>query len=336
MNKSVDISTFLEAPGLFIDVRSPMEYRHGHIPGAESLPLFDDSERAIIGTIYKQQSQKLAVQKGLEIVGPKLVHFVTKAESMTSSLEAKVYCARGGMRSSSMAWLLQTAGFKTLTLKGGYKAFRSWVLKSFSTKKNIRLIGGMTGSGKTEVLHALKKSGEQVLDLESLAAHRGSAYGKVALPALTPSTEQFENLIAKEWHLFDATKPIWIEDESRMIGTCRIPHELFLQMRASPLYVIEKPFEERVQLLNNQYGTLNKQELINSTARLTKRLGGLKTKEIIDNIESDHIEAAIQKVLKYYDSTYLYGLSKRHQPITRHPKEGLTPEQWAEYLKGAP
>ncbi len=176
-----------------LDVRSPGEYAQGHVPGALSFPLFSDAERATVGTIYKQQSRDLALETGLELVGPKLGGFVREARTLAPQGQVVVHCWRGGQRSGSMAWLLRQGGLDVWTLEGGYKAYRTWVLAELAAQQySLYIIGGRTGTGKTKILHALRQMGEQVVDLEGLACHKGSAFGFIGeLPQ--PTVEQFEN-----------------------------------------------------------------------------------------------------------------------------------------------
>lgn len=331
MQECATIPDFLKAPGTILDVRSPLEYTHGRIPGAINLPLFSDEERAAVGTVYKQSGRKQAIELGLRYVGPKLADFAATAQQQIDQGVAKVHCWRGGMRSASMAWLLRTAGLKAITLTGGYKVFRRWVLSTVALPKKIRMIGGLTGSGKTEILQALKQKGEQVLDLEALAHHRGSSYGMIGMPS-QPTSEQFENEIAVQWAAFDLSRVVWIEDESRMIGTCKVPDALFLQMRKSPLFFIERPFQERLDILLHDYGKVDSTSLIEATTRLKKRLGGARTKEILVYIENGQLQQAIELALKYYDRTYAYGVSGRQDLTTRLRGEHLSTVQWAQQL----
>ncbi|MEY2794218.1 MAG: hypothetical protein RJA76_2210, partial [Bacteroidota bacterium] len=177
-----------------LDVRSPGEFKRAHIPNALSLPLFTDEEREKVGICYKHQGKEKAVELGLEFVGPKLVNFVKYAKKVAFEGEILVHCWRGGMRSASMAWLLETAGLKVFLLEGGYKSYRNFVLKIQSEPLPLRVLGGKTGSGKTELLREMKNAGFQVIDLEDLAKHRGSAFGHFGLEE-QPSSEHFENLL---------------------------------------------------------------------------------------------------------------------------------------------
>ena len=271
MSDVLGIDEFLGAPGVTFDVRSPGEYDKGHIPGAVNLPLFTDNERAHVGTVYKQQGREEAIDLGLEYVGPKLAGFVKQAKEY--SRVAKVYCWRGGMRSASMAWLLETADFSCVLLERGYKSFRHWVLKAFERKLNICVLGGFTGSGKTEVLRCIAGGGGQIVDLEAIANHRGSSYGMIGQP-LQPTVEHFENEIATRWMKYSDDQSVWIEDESRCIGRCKIPDALFRQMREAPLLFMDRPYNERVDILYCDYHALDREELIAATKRLEKHLGG--------------------------------------------------------------
>ncbi len=187
--EQVDIENFLrlseESP--VFDVRSPGEFLHAHIPGAFSLPLFTDEQRKVIGTAYKQQSRQVAVKKGLEYFSERMKNMIEDTEEIIEKNKKNlpgdsrilVHCWRGGMRSRSVAWLLDLYGFKVFTLKGGYKAFRNWTLKQFEKEYDLKILGGYTGSGKTFVLHEMKRNGEAVIDLERLANHKGSAFGSL-------------------------------------------------------------------------------------------------------------------------------------------------------------
>lgn len=301
---------FLDAPGIILDVRSPAEYEQAHIPGAISFPLFSNEERAKVGTCYKQGGRDAAVELGLQIVGNKLATFVREAKQLTRDRILRIHCWRGGMRSGSMAWLMKTAGFQVILLEKGYKGFRQWVRQTLAVEKQVLTLGGMTGSGKTAVLHELANQGEQILDLEGLANHRGSSYGALGLPA-QPSTEQFENLLAMEWVKLDAIHPIWIEAESRMVGTCRVPDEIFRLMMQAPVMQIERSRAERVAMLLDVYGTANREDLITATERITRRIGGQHAKAAIEHIRQNNLAPAIEIVLDYYDKTYLYDLQKR-------------------------
>ena len=230
---------FLAAATPIIDVRSPGEFAHGHIPGARNVPLFDNEERAVVGTLYKQHGRDAALLEGLRIVGPKLAGIVETARAIAPDGRIGVHCWRGGERSASVAWLLDKAGgFTVNVLRRGYKAFRHHVQASFNEPLELIIVGGYTGTGKTDLIHALGAMGEQVIDLEGLASHRGSSFGALGLPP-QPTTEHFENLLWHEVRNLDASRPIWLEDESLMIGRVKIPDGVFNQLRAAKMIFIE-------------------------------------------------------------------------------------------------
>lgn len=295
-----------------IDVRSSGEYNHAHIPKAYNLPLFDDEDRAIVGTAYKQQSREEAIKIGLEIFGPKMRKMVEEIETLTNTKQGTqdqnllyIHCWRGGMRSGGVAWLMDLYGFKVFTLQGGYKAFRTWVLEQFERKDyNIKLLSGYTGCGKTEWLNKLEQEGNEVIDLEKLANHKGSAFGHIGL-GNQPSQEMFENRLAVElFKKAKSKKPIWIEDESHRIGLVSIPKSFLNIMEEAPMTTIDMGFEERLERVFQEYGGLNKEELIAATKRIERKLGGLDTKTAIDNIAVGDIRQAFDILLRYYDRQY--------------------------------
>lgn len=294
-----------------IDVRSPGEYKHAHIPGAISIPLFDNDERAQVGTKYKNAGKDSAVLLGLSLVGPKLADFVKQSKKLNpQGKEVLVHCWRGGMRSSSFAWLLDTAGLTASTLTGGYKVYRNAVLSSFSEPLNLLILGGKTGSGKTDILKELARQGEQIIDLEGLANHKGSTYGAIG-QAPQPATEQFENLIHAAARQLDRTKRIWLEDESRSIGSCFIPMPLWHQMRAAPVAFIDVTKACRVERLVHEYAGINHQLLVDATERIQKRLGGKVTKDALEALTRQDYATVADLTLDYYDKAYLHGLSLR-------------------------
>jgi tRNA 2-selenouridine synthase len=249
--KVTDIQNFIASSlgkSNIIDVRSPGEFLQGHIPGATNIPLFSNEERAIIGTIYKQQSRQEAVIKGLEIVGPKLKELVLNAKSVAVDNTVFIHCWRGGMRSGFVATLLEMYGLDVFVLKNGYKAFRTLALKSFADQRSILLLGGKTGSGKTLILKKLKEEGQQVIDLEALAHHKGSAFGALGEKE-QPSQEQFENEVAAQFFSLDSAVPVWLEDESRLIGKKVIPPALWEQMREAKIIYLNLSFETRLDYI---------------------------------------------------------------------------------------
>lgn len=318
---SVDEFVKLSLTHPVFDVRSEAEFYHAHIPGAHNLPLFNNEERAAVGTIYKQKSRELAIKKGLEYFGPKMKDMVEFVEATITKLKLEnktilVHCWRGGMRSAGVAWLLDLYGFKVYTLVGGYKTFRNWVLSSFDQKIKFRILGGYTGSGKTIVLSALKDRGAPVIDLEGLAGHKGSAFGNIGLPK-QPSQEMFENKFAVEIHQatsLHAEKEIWLEDESQRIGTVNIPQALWSHIRTCPVYFLDIPFEERLNYLVATYGKLDPTALGEAIKRIQKRLGGLETKMALQYLQENNLKDCFSILLKYYDKQYSKGLQNRPDP----------------------
>lgn len=319
MPTPIDIKEFLKLSEThpILDVRTPAEFAQGHIPGAFNLPIFTNEERVIIGTLYKKEGKQPAVLKGLEIVGPKLQEFVKDAIKLNKSKTFLVHCWRGGMRSSSMAWFLETYGFKCLTLKGGYKNYRKQVLGSFDEQKNIIVLGGKTGTGKTIVLHELFKQNEQIIDLEKIAHHKGSSFGSLGEEP-QPSQEQFENELSFHLSKIDSKKRCWIENESRMIGKNILPNGLWQQMKNAIVISIGLPMEERIKYLVEEYGKFSKDELIEATERIGKKLGGQHVKKAIDAIATNDYETAFEICLVYYDKSYLHGEEKREEEKIKH------------------
>jgi len=307
---------------LIIDVRSPGEYAHAHIPSAFSLPLFTDEERAAIGTTYKQESRAAAIKLGLPFFGTKMQNIIEQVEGWSTIYEKingkkptiLVHCWRGGMRSAAVAWLLDLYGFKTEQLNDGYKAYRNWVLAQFEKNYSMKVLGGFTGSGKTEILLQLQKSKLPVVDLEGLANHKGSAFGALGQNEQA-SQEQFENNLAETLSNTSAAHPyFWIEDESQRIGTNMLPITFFKNMRNSICYFIDIPFDARLQFIVQAYGKFAVTDLIAATLRIQKRLGGLETKTAVNLLVENNIEGAFSILLKYYDKVYLKNIENAAIP----------------------
>jgi tRNA 2-selenouridine synthase len=343
--EQLDIEIFLKLSETcpVIDVRSPGEYLHAHIPGASTLPLFTDEQRKNIGTAYKQQSRQIAVNIGLEYFSDGMKVLPAEAERLLNEWKKNkgienatltsnpvlVHCWRGGMRSGAVAWLLNLYGFKIYTLKGGYKSFRNWAISQFEKEYKLNILGGYTGSGKTSLLKTMKESGNFVIDLEGLANHKGSAFGTLG-ESPQPGQEMFENILAMELHrIYSAiekntntpdkngtSSEIWIEDESKHIGSVGIPRSFWDQMRKSSLFFLDIPFEERLNQIVENYGSFDKNDLVDSIMKIKKRLGGLETKNAIDFLMENKIKNCFSILLRYYDKLYENSLYKRENPAT--------------------
>jgi tRNA 2-selenouridine synthase len=294
-----------------VDVRSPGEYDKGHIPGAVNIPVFSDEERALVGKTYKQKSTEKAIELGYQLVQPKLEYFVERVRKLAPAGEVMVHCWRGGMRSRAFAeHLIQQGVKKVYLVEGGYKAYRNYALDFFKTPFDLKILGGYTGSGKTEILHWMAQHGHQVIDLEGLAHHRGSAFGGIDLPE-QPTTEQFENDLFTAIFALDLWKPIWIEDESNAVGRVNIPKPLFLQMSTQRVFFLDIPQHERAKHLVETYAGLNTAGLAAAIGKIGKRLGFDQEKRALQALEEKHYQEVAEILLYYYDKYYLRGVSRR-------------------------
>ena len=321
-NTRISLAEFLDLSKSHpvFDVRSESEYAHAHIPGALSLPIFTNQERAEIGTAYKQVSRESAIELGFQYFGPNMNAYISQVQShgITKDSKILIHCWRGGMRSEAMSWLMNFYGFKAYTLEGGYKAFRNHVLSTFEKPLPAIIIGGYTGSGKTEILLALKSMNESILDLEDLAHHRGSSFGSIGCPEQT-SQEMFENRLAMSYP-DDAIDHLWIEDESRKIGRNILPQQVHAIIRTRPVIFLDIPREARLHWLVEQYTQHDAELIAQAVQRIGKRLGGLETSKALTALEKGDLHTCFEIALKYYDDTYAFGLSKR-EPSTIHRLE---------------
>ena len=284
---SVDSLEFSKLIGKIpiVDVRSPWEFQRGHISSATNIPLFNNEERAIVGKLYVQSGRTEAIGKGLEIVGPKLYPMTKEAMKVAAEKKLMVYCWRGGMRSEKMAWLFETAGIDCLVLKGGYKAYRQQLFEDFRSLGNLIVINGPTGCGKTEILNELGNRGEQVIDLEYLARHRGSAFGAIGLES-QPTSMQFQNDVHDYLLRLNARDRIWLEGESVNIGKVYLPETLWKKMNNAIVINLKMPKELRVKRIIREYGQFPKEILSGAILKIQKRLGNDKAKKVLINIKS--------------------------------------------------
>lgn len=315
----IEIETFLEKAETLpvFDVRSPGEYEHAHIPGAFNLAVFNNDQRKKIGTAYKQQGKQPAIKIGLDFFGPrmgKMIRMVDKVIHMAypDTNRILVHCWRGGMRSGAVAWLLDFYGYEVFLLEGGYKAYRNYVLQSFEKKYPFAVLGGYTGSGKTELLHELLQLHQPVIDLEGIASHKGSAFGGIGIED-QPSQEMFENKMIQALNKIMKSSPknIWVEDESQRIGALNIPHAIWKQMRSASLYFLDIAFNERLDYILKDYGKQDMEKLIQATERIQKRLGPLETSTTLYLLKENKIKEAFAILLQYYDKLYRKSLHNR-------------------------
>jgi tRNA 2-selenouridine synthase len=312
MLKLIPVTELLELQEMpiLLDARSEGEFEMGHIPGAISFPILNNEERKLVGTCYKQKGHEPAVILGYELVGNKFAQYVSYAYKHWKGREIYVHCWRGGLRSNIMGNLLSSAGFNVKLIKGGYKVYRSEVLKYLAGNFVFKVLGGYTGSGKTEILKQLEARGAQVLDIEGLASHRGSAFGSLGLPS-QPRQEHFENLIFEKLRRFSPNKPVWIEDESRLTGKLQIPDQIYAGLRNSFVYFLDYSIEKRAIQTLSEYGDFEVQLLAETTLKLRKRMGDLLNREAIQLLHEGDKQGWVLKVLAHYDKQYDFGFSKR-------------------------
>ncbi len=293
-----------------IDVRSPSEFNHGHIPKAVNIPLFDDGERAAVGTLYKNEGRLPAIIEGLKKTGPALSLKLDQAHKVAQHGKLLVHCWRGGMRSEAMAWLFSLGGIDTKVLEGGYKSYRHHVLDLLSGKRKMIVLGGMTGSSKTHILRYLREKDQQVIDLEALASHKGSAFGSLGqMPQ--PSTEHFANLLFDELRVIIKKESFWVEDESRNIGTVFMPAGFYQNMQETPAIILMMDVRIRLPRLLKEYSAFPAESLKASVMKISKRIGGDNTRDAIEAIDAGDFARAIEITLGYYDKAYSYGLKKK-------------------------
>jgi tRNA 2-selenouridine synthase len=315
-----------------VDVRSPLEFQQGHIRGAINIPLLNNEERIAVGTDYKQKGQAEAIKTGFRLVGPRLEGIINETEKISSKKELLVHCWRGGMRSNNFCQFVGMAGIKTKALAGGYKAYRHFGLEAFKKPLPIILLTGCTGSGKSEILRALKEQGEQILDLEKLANHKGSAFGGL-LMAAQPTTEQFQNELFEEILKLDPSKRIWVEDESIAIGKIFLPNDFWATMNQSIIVKMDVAKEVRIQRLVNEYGPANRDEFLTIMGKVVTKLGGQHYNAAKEKLLQGDMASTIEILLTYYDKAYLNSIEKRKTRVkTIAPWDGKNTKDFASQL----
>jgi tRNA 2-selenouridine synthase len=315
MLQTITIKEFLlkanDETSLLLDARSPGEFRQGHIPGAVNLPLLNNQEREQIGITYKKKGRKAAVVRGFDLVGHKFADFITQVNKMFTGNDVILYCWRGGMRSNIMAWLLQMAGYNVYLLEKGYKEYRRRVLNALEQDYSFVVLGGKTGSGKTDLLQVLKREGEQTIDLEKFANHKGSAFGSLGMPE-QPTNEHFENLLAEELLKLNNEKLTWIENESRNIGSIKIHDNIYNQIRRAVVIDIKISFEKRLERIINEYGSFSVDILTEKSKKIEKKLGPNNLKIAQEYLKNNDIKSWADMLLHYYDQNYDYSNSLRN------------------------
>jgi tRNA 2-selenouridine synthase len=334
VNQLTDIPSLFPGTTHWIDVRAPVEFAAGSMPGAVNLPLLNDEERRLVGTIYKERGQEAAVALGHSLVSGSVKEERIQAwmEEIRRRPDTVIYCFRGGLRSQiTQAWL-QERGFHRPIVKGGYKALRKFLTAAIEKEApsiKFRVITGPTGSGKTAFL---RSSGKPYLDLEAIARHRGSAFGSTA--QRQPTQADFENRIAAELLRLRGSEEVLVEDESRMIGRCYLPEPLMQAMQRSPLLSLEVSLEERVENILKEYvigpnGPHSPpfDSLRASVSAISRKLGHLRAQEIIGDINLaqsrfeqggglEENKAWIRKILVwYYDPLYQFSLDRKNKRV---------------------
>lgn len=297
-----------------IDVRSPSEFADSTIPGSLNIPLFDDAERAEVGTIYKQVSVQAAKDRGLELFSAKLPAFI-KTFGQISGPKA-VFCWRGGMRSKTTATVLELMGIRAYRLAGGFRTYRKWVvetLQQFEFKPQPFVLLGNTGTGKTSILRQLHNDGFPVLDLEGMAGHRGSIFGQVGLKPHNQKT--FESLLASDLIKLQHSPYVLMEGESKRIGKAVLPEFILKKKEAASQIYIRLPIEERVRHIVEEYQPWeHKQELVQGFNHIKDRLHTPIAKEIRVHLEEDRFEQAVKLLLEhYYDPRYEHAMQQYEQ-----------------------
>ncbi len=293
-----------------IDVRSPAEYTEDHVPGALNYYVLDNEERAQVGTLYKQVDAFTAKKTGASLVAANIAHWIaTQLVDRPRDYRPLVYCWRGGQRSMSMATVLAQIGWEVTVIEGGYKRYRRWVqdelAQQFATQPMI-ILAGLTGTAKTELLQRLEDAGEQVLDLESLAVHRGSLLGELP-DEPQPQQKYFESLLAQRVQQLDQQRPLWVEAESNKIGNLYCPAPLWQRMRQAPSIQVRAPLEARVAYLLHHY-----ERFLHDPQALKDKLIHLKARQgraVIDHwfslIDSGAWETLVAELLEHhYDPSY--------------------------------
>ncbi|AKJ30025.1 tRNA 2-selenouridine synthase [Caldimonas brevitalea] len=313
---------------LVIDARSPHEYNEDHVPGAVNLPVVDDEQYAEVGIRHKTDKHGaylIGVEYSLQNIARHIKPLISRYTPQDRFL---VYCFRGGKRSRLWADNLRTIGFEVDVISGGWKNYRSWVragLETLPSRFSYRVLCGPTGCGKTRLLHALERQGAQVLDLESLASHRGSLIG--ALPGEPqPTQKMFDSLLLERMRTLDPARPVWLEAESKKIGNVQLPLALFEAMHRSPVIHVDAPMAERVLLWREDYA-----HFATDPVGMVRRLEPLKPLVGKETLGLWHELAAARRVDELFESVMARHYDPCYQRSTRR-NYGEQEEQQALHL----
>jgi len=292
-----------------VDARTPLEFAEDHLPGAVNVPLLTDEERIEVGTLYKHQGAHIARIRGLELTAGRFPQIVAEIAAAASGRPILVYCWRGGLRSKTIASILDLTGYSVKQLVGGYKAFRNQVsacFDNFIPNAPLVVLHGMTGIGKTTLLSLLADRGESIVDLEGIACHRGSAFGSLGLSQAHLTQKHFETQLWDTFRKLPAGKFIYLEGESRRIGQMTLPGNLYDVMGESIKVWCTASLETRVGRLTEEYGLKEYEAgLTEALDRIKKRLGGEKYTEIAGYLQRWEMESFMTElIVSYYDKLY--------------------------------
>ncbi len=315
MIEKISFSPELLKTHCIVDVRTPLEYAEDHLPGAINIPILTNEERVEVGTIYKQVGPQQARVRGLELTCGRFSGMVAEITSRAAGRPILVYCWRGGLRSLSMAILLETTGWPVAQLRGGYKAFRNHVtayFAAFDPQAPLIVIHGMTGTGKTTFINNLDSEAWTVIDLEGLACHRGSAFGELGI-AQELSQKRFDTQLWSAFHDAPDDRPIVLEGESQRIGKISLPGRVYEVMANSCKVWCHASLETRVKRLAQEYARQEyREEMAAALERIKKRLGGQRHAELKGLLASWDVEGLGRGLIEhYYDKLYY-----KHRPWT--------------------
>jgi tRNA 2-selenouridine synthase len=313
----------LESKALgLVDLRSPSEFNQGSMPFAVNIPLFKDPERAEVGTIYKRQGSRNAIERGLEIVAANIDSFIDQLSAQVSQdRQLAIHCWRGGMRSHAVAELLRSIGVKPILIQGGYKSYRRQVLELIMkmSSHSLLVLNGRTGTGKTRMLRELMASGIPGIDLEAIASHRGSALGDFNMNSPQPSQQNFENQLATKFEAVQFSPVILLEIEQD-IGSVRMPQDLRRQIYSSPMILLERCLEDRITHLEREYvegwDEARDQLFAERMLLLKKHLQGPVFEAIQSHIRKKQFKDAIKLLLlNRYDRCYDKAILRQNRQI---------------------